>query len=67
MVSSKTQVRGGGGELIPIHSLKRNPSERNPNDVLTTCKAIRKGLADLCTDHAHYVKNHRPTVLRENR
>ena len=35
----------GGGELLLIHSLKRNPSERNPNDVLTTCKAIRKGLA----------------------
>ena len=31
---------GGGGELLPIHSLKWNP-----NDVLTTCKAFRKGLA----------------------
>ena len=49
MVSSKTQRTGGGGrgpgELLPIHSLKRNPSERNPNEVLTTCKAISKGLA----------------------
>ena len=26
---------GGGGKQLPIHSLKRNP-----NDVLTTCKAI---------------------------
>ena len=31
---------GGGGKLLSIHSLKRNP-----NDVLTTCKAISKGLA----------------------
>ena len=23
--------------------------------------------ADLCTDHAHYVKNHRSTVLRRNK
>ena len=23
--------------------------------------------ADLCTGHAHYVKNHRPTVLRRNK
>ena len=23
--------------------------------------------ADFCTDHAHYVKNHRSTVLRENK
>ena len=23
--------------------------------------------ADLCTDHEHYVKNHRPTVLRRNK
>ena len=23
--------------------------------------------ADLCTDHAHYVKNHRSTVLRKNK
>ena len=30
----------GGGELPPIHSLKGNP-----NDVLTTCKAISNGLA----------------------
>ena len=28
-----------GGKLLPIHSLKWNP-----NDVLTTCKAISKGL-----------------------
>ena len=46
---------GAGGKLLPIHSLKWNP-----NDVLTTCKAISKVLpADLCSDHAHYVKNHR--------
>ena len=35
-----SQQTGGGGELPPIHSLKGNP-----NDVLTTCKAISNGLA----------------------
>ena len=54
---------GGGGKLLPIQSLKWNP-----NDVLTTCKAISKGLArGLCTDHAHYVKIHRSTVLRRKK
>ena len=39
-----------------------------PNDVLTTCKAISKGLASgFGTDHAHYVKIHRSTVLRRNK
>ena len=58
----KGRGRGGGGKLLPIHSLKWNP-----NNVLTTCKAISKVLpADLCTDHAHYVKIHRSTVLRRN-
>ena len=32
--------QGGGGKLLPILSFKLNP-----NDVLTTCKAISKGLA----------------------
>ena len=44
------------------------PYKRNPKDVLTTCKAISRVLpADLCTDHAHYVKNHRSTVLKRNK
>ena len=31
-------------------------------------KRSARGLsADLCTDHAHYVKNHRSTVLRKNK
>ena len=34
------EARWGGGKLLPINSLKWNP-----NDVLTTCKAISKGLA----------------------
>ena len=38
--SQQTGGGGGGGELPPIHSLKGNP-----NDVLTTCKAISNGLA----------------------
>ena len=38
---------------------------KNPNDVLTLlAKWSAKVLpVDLCTDHAHYVKNHRSTVL----
>ena len=31
---------GGGGEQLPIHSFKRNP-----NGVLTTCKAIIEAIA----------------------
>ena len=61
-VPNRRGGRGGGG-LLPIHSLKWNP-----DDVLTTCKAISKGLASgFVTDHAHYVKNHRLTVLRRNK
>ena len=39
-ISTPSTEAGGGGKLLPIHSLKWNP-----NDVLTTCKAISKGLA----------------------
>ena len=46
--------RGGGGGEATSHTF----------DVLTTCKAISKGLASgFGTDHAHYVKIHRSTVL----
>ena len=52
-----------GEKLLPLHSLKLNP-----NDVLTTCKAVIKGLpADLCTDHAHYAKNQKSTILGRNK
>ena len=42
---------------------------KNPNDVLTLlAKWSAKVLpVDLCTDHAHYVKNHRSTVLGRNK
>ena len=33
-------VCAGGGQLLPIQS-----SKWNPNDVVTTCKAMTKGLA----------------------
>ena len=32
-----------------------------------TKRSARVLLADLCTDHAHYAKNHRSTVLRRNK
>ena len=57
------QTRGGGGKLLPIHPLKWNP-----NDVPQLEKRSAKVLpANLCTDHAHYVKIHRSTVLRRNK
>ena len=50
----------GGGKLLPIHSLQTMFSQ--------LAKRSAKVLpADLCTDHAHYVKNHRSTVLRKNK
>ena len=50
----------GGGKLLPIHSLQAMFSQ--------LAKRSAKVLpADLCTDHAHYVKNHRSTVLRKNK
>ena len=43
----------GGGELLPIHSLKWNP-----NDVLTTCKAISNAFASgFVYWSCDYVKN----------
>ena len=50
----------GGGKLLPIHSLQTMFSQ--------LAKRSAKVLpADLCTDHAHYVKNHRSTVLKRNK
>ena len=48
------QTRGGGGSYFPhISQLAKRTARVLP--------------ADLCTDHAHYVKNHRSTVLRKNK
>ena len=45
---------GGGGSYFPhISQLAKRTARVLP--------------ADLCTDHAHYVKNHRSTVLRKNK
>ena len=49
---------GRGGSYFPYISLKWNSK-----NVLTTFKA-RVLPADLCTDHAHYFKNHRLTHSR---
>ena len=58
-----------GGELLPIHSLKWNP-----NDVLTTCKAISNGLVSgfvywSCTLRLKTIDQRtvRSTVLRKNK
>ena len=57
------QGRGGGGSYFP-HILL--------NEIQTMFSQLAKQSArvlpaDLCTDHAHYVKNHRSTVLRRNK
>ena len=57
------QCRGGGGSYFPYILL---------NEIQTTFSQLAKRSAmvlpaDLCTDHAHYVKNHRSTVLRRNK
>ena len=56
--------RGGGGEkLLPIHSLKWNP-----NDVLTSCKAISKGLVSGFVYWSYALRQiHWSTVLRRNK
>ena len=55
--------RGGGGDsfsYIPLNEIQTMFSQ--------LAKPSARGLAaDLCTDHAHYVKNHRSTVLRKNK
>ena len=58
-----TQPRGGGRSYFPYILL---------NEIQTMFSQLAKRSArvlpvDLCTDHAHYVKNHRSTVLRKNK
>ena len=51
MLSLKTQCgeggggRGSRGSYFPYILLNENPSERNPNNVFTTGKAISNGVA----------------------
>ena len=54
---------GGGGGYLPYILL---------NEIQTMFSQLAKRSArvlpaDLCTDHAHYVKNHRSTVSRKNK
>ena len=58
-----TARRGGGGSYFPYILL---------NEIQTMFSQLAKRSAkvlpaDLCTDHAHYVKNHRSTVLRRSK
>ena len=55
--------QGGGGSYFPYILL---------NEIQTMFSQLAKWStralpADLCTDHAHYVKIHRSTVLRRNK
>ena len=45
------------GELLPIHSLELNEIQTMFSQLAK--RSARVLLADLCTDHAHYVKNQR--------
>ena len=59
----KIKVGGGGGGYFPYILL---------NEIQTMISQLAKRSArvlpaDLCTDHAHYVRNHRSTVLRKNK
>ena len=59
----KSLFRGRGGSYFPYILL---------NEIQTMFSQLAKQSArvlpaDLCTDHAHYVKNHRSTVLRKNK
>ena len=56
----KAQLYTGGGSYFPYILL---------NEIQTTFSQLAKRSArflpaDLCTDHAHYVKSHKSTVLR---
>ena len=57
------KIKGGGGSYFPYILL---------NEIQTMFSQLAKRSArvlpaDLSTDHAHYVKNHRSTVLRRNK
>ena len=59
---------GGRGSYSPYILLNEIPLKEIQTIFLQLAKLSGRVLpADLCTDHAHYVKNHRSTVLRENR
>ena len=60
---STLSLSGGGGEILPIYSLKCNPHDESQ----LAKRSARVWPADLCTDHAHYVKNYGSTVLRKNK
>ena len=61
--TSRNVLGRGGGRYFPYILL---------NEIQTMFSQLAKRSArvlpaDLCTDHAHYVKNHRSTVLRRNK
>ena len=56
-------LSGGGGRYFPYISL--NTIETMFSQLAK--RSARLLPADLCTDHAHYVKTHRSTVLRRNK
>ena len=55
-----TYVRAGGGSYFPYILL-------NEIQTMFSKRSARVLPADLCTDHAHYVKNQRSTGLRKNK
>ena len=55
--------RGWGGSYFPNIVLNEIQTMFSP----LAERSARVLPADLCTDHVHYVKNHRSTVLRRNK
>ena len=53
----------GGGSYFPYILLNETQTMFSQ----LAKRSARVMPADLCTDHAHYVKNHRSTVLRKNK
>ena len=57
-------ISGGGGEATSRTFSKMKSKQRSHYLQRNQQRVLP---ADLCTDHAHYVKNHRSTVLRRNK
>ena len=56
---------GGGGGLLPHTYILLNEIQTMFSQL--TKQSARVLPVDLCTDHVHYIENHRSTVLRRNK
>ena len=65
IVLAYTHQEGGGGVGRHFPYILLNEIQTMFSDLAK--QSARALPADLCTDHAHYVKNHKSTVLRRNK